>query len=282
MTRPPRQTRLDVGDPEGELGERWANYRVLRKAFVSATALSSFHHCAVKPFLERVLAAAGMDTQTWAMRQGLRAHEEVQAAFSAAAAPSHLTFPDALRQGAFLFAAEYPLRDERRLLRGIADLVFAARGQAHVVELKNARPPDGTEPTWGVAVRPEHALQLAFYGLLARNEFGRMPQLTLVYLQGGSKQALLEGLTNTGDAEAALQGLVDRHPTWSPTREHLQLVNDTIRNLRRVERRQVLPRPSHADPATCARCPVRSWCPRRLDRPGEFQHLAAALVSPTE
>lgn len=276
--RAPRQAKLDVGDPEVALAEQWANYRVLRKSFVSATAVASFHHCPVKPFVDRIVEAAGVGTQTWAMRMGAQAHEEVQAAFSATAEPSRLTFREALRGGLFLMAAEYALRDERRLLRGIADLVFAAEGKAYIVELKNARPPTEPDPTWGLPVRPEHALQLEFYGLLARGDLGVAPQLTLVYLEGGSKHELLGSLAQTGDARAALMGLVERHPTWPSSREKTDLVNRTLRELRRAERRPALPQPGHGDPARCGRCGVRAWCPRRLDRPGEFQHLSATLL----
>jgi len=274
----PRQSRLDVGLPEIDLAQRWANYRVLRKSFVSATALASFHHCPVKPFLERVLQAAGLDRATWAMRQGLAAHEAFQSAATAGAEPTPRTFREALHDGSFLVAVEYPLRDERRMLRGIADVAFAAASQAHIVELKNARPPPTTDPTWGLPVRPEHALQLELYGLLAREDFGATPTLTLVYMQDASKADFLESTRTSGRPQDALEALVESHPTWRPTAEHDALLKQTIRELRRAERRPFLPQPTHGDPARCGQCTMRAWCPRRLDRPGEFQHVSAALL----
>jgi hypothetical protein len=270
-----RQTRLDVGEPEAALAQRYANYRVLRRSFISATALASFARCSVKPFLERVLTALGLDSQTWAMREGLRAHEAVQGALVEAAPPSELTLAQALRSGAFAFGVEVPFRDERRMLRGIADVVVVRDGQAHVVELKNARPPGAADPVWGADVWYEHGIQLHFYGLLAKRELGLVPHLHLAYLRDGSKDAVLSGLAQNGDAEAAVGALVERAVRLPTTPQAAVVVNTMIRHLRRAEKRALLPVPEHADPQRCMRCPVRTWCPRRLDRPGEWEPLPA-------
>lgn len=275
----PRQVRLDVGDAEVDLAETWANYRVLPKPYVSATALAAFATCRTKPFLQRVLDAAGFNLTTWAMRAGIRAHEEVQGALDAAAPPTTLTLEDALAQKQFAFATEYGVRDGRRNLRGIADIVYVAHGEAHVLELKNMRPPNGPDPFWNAPVWFDHGVQAQFYGMLLAAELGTRPWVHVSYLLDGSKAAFLDSLAGATDAEGALTRLAAASASFASTLQTDRYLGDLVRDLRRAERGTVLPMPGHEDAAKCAQCPVRTWCPRRLDQPGDFAQVPVSALA---
>lgn len=276
--RAPRQTRLETGD-EDDLARRWANYRVLRKTFLSATALASFSYCRVKPFVERVLSALGLDTDTWQMRAGAAAHEALQGAITEHVTPSRLTFAEAFRQNAFLIEMERPLSDARRRLRGIADIVYASAGTPYVIELKNSRPPPNVDPTWNAAVRFEHGLQLQFYGWLARTEFGRRPLLALSHLRDLPRAELLDRLDESGDAERALGELFDASAKLTSSAESEDTVRRLVARFRAAERRSTIPTRDHEDAAKCRTCRVRSWCPRRLDDPTRVELIDARRLA---
>lgn len=242
---------------------------MVRRSWLSATALSTHAWCQTKPFLQRMLDAAGVDLTTPAMTAGIAAHAEVQDATDALAEPSDLTFPEALREGSFLLANEFPLRDNRRRLRGIADVTFASKGRAYVLELKNSVPaPDGH--AW-----PEHAIQTQFYGLLAQPKLGEA-RLAVSYLRATGRAHLLHSLIHQRDPETALLELYQRSAAVPSTAEAFADINLRIRAFRKQEKRDLLPDPGHDDAKRCAACSLRRWCPRRRDRPGEFAAIPRA------
>lgn len=258
-----------------------ANYRVVSKPLLSATALASWLYCRTKPFVQRVLERLGIDLSTPAMRAGAAAHADVQGALDAVAPPSELSFPEALQRGLFLFGSELHFLDRKRRLHGYVDLVFAREGRLHILELKNTRPPRFTDPLWGAPVWPEHGMQLNAYGVLGRNLFGVTPRLRLSYLQGGSKEAVLEEVAASRNPESALLRLESLSVTVPHADRERGLVLEAAREFRRAERQLEIPLPDHTDPRRCARCYVREWCPRRLDRPGAFVPLEAKLLDAT-
>ncbi len=278
--RSSRQTRLPSEEPESALADRYANYRVLARTYLSATALSSFSYCNAKPFVERIVSALGLDTETPEMRAGARAHEALQAALLEAAPPSELSLRDALDRQVFAFAAEYPLKDEARSLRGIADLVFAKDGDAYIIELKNTRPPMRADPMWGVPVWYEHGLQLHFYGVLGRQSLGRTVHLALSYLKGAPNDVVVDELRRSGDPEQALLDLYATSTKAEASDAARAVVDATIDGFRRAEKGSIVPPPTHGDPRRCAGCRVRHWCPRRLDAPGQFERLRAQALPP--
>lgn len=273
--RPPRQSRLAAGEAEEALAERWANYRVLPRTYLSATALASHATCNVKPFVERVVDALGIGAETPQMRAGALAHAHVQGAIAASAPPRRLRLRQALARRAFALALEYPLKDARRRWRGIADLVYARDGEAHVIELKNARPPARTDPVWSAPVWHEHGLQLAFYGLLARTQLGRTPRLALAYLKDLPQAELVSALERGGDVGRALDDLAAASVPLVLGPPQRAAVEDAARAFRAAERGFVLPQRRHRDPGICRGCRVRHWCPRRLDRPGAYEAIDA-------
>lgn len=273
-----RQSRLSASDPEAPLAETTANWRTVPKPFLSASALGSWSYCHTKPFIERLLQALGIDTETAEMRAGTQAHEQLQSALAEAAPPSELTVRQALEQKAFLYAHEYPLKDERRMLRGIADIVFAARGSAYVVELKNTVAPRRSDPVWQAPLWFEHGLQLEFYALMARQDFDATPHLALAYLKGTPKDAALGQLEESGDPERALLDLYATSAQIEATAENLEVVHREIKAFRGAEKHFVVPLPNHASPRRCSTCRVRSWCPRRLDQPGRFEAVPASRL----
>lgn len=244
---------------------RSANEAVVAKPLLSASTLASWFHCNTKPFVERVLERIGIDTSNYAMRMGALAHEEVQGALEALAAPSELTLGQALARGAFLFETEPHLVDKRRRLHGFLDILFTSGGRLHVVELKNTRPPGAPDPLWQAPVWPDHAVQLLVYGLLARATFGVRPRLSLSYLKGGSRQVVLSRLAESGDPENALLALAEASTTFEPTQGHQDLILRNVRAFHRAERQPIVPPPSHSDPGRCAGCRVRTYCPFRMD-----------------
>lgn len=275
VVQPPRtrQRRL----PEEGL-PALANYRVVSKSLLSATALASWLYCHTKPFVQRVLERLGIDLSTPAMRAGAAAHADVQGALDSVAPPTELTFPEALNRGQFLFGSELHLLDRRRRLHGYVDLLFAREGRLYILELKNTRPPRFPDPLWGAPVWPEHGMQLHLYGVLGRSLFGVTPRLRLSYLQGGSKEAVLEEVTASGNPETALLRLEALSVALPHADRERRVVLEAAREFRRAERQLEVPMPDHNDPRRCARCSVREWCPRRLDRPGAFVSLDAKLL----
>lgn len=276
--KPTRQARLPTEDHEVHASETVANYRVLRKAFLSASALGSWSYCHTKPFVERLLQAVGIEAETPEMRAGTAAHEEIQAALAEAGEASELTMREAVERNEFLYGHEYPLKDERRMLRGIADLVFTTHGQPYVIELKNATAPRRPDPVWRAPLWFEHGLQLQFYALMARPDFGRPAHLALAYLKGAPKQAVLEQVASSGDPERALLDLYATSVQVEPGRESKAVVDGEIKGFRRAERALVLPLPNHANPKRCSTCRVRHWCPRRLDETNRFEAIPAAQL----
>lgn len=276
---PARQSRLPSGDAEVALAQQNANYRVLAKAFLSASALSSWTYCHVKPFVERMLQAVGIDAETPEMRRGTAAHEEIQTALAEAGTPSELTMAEATRRREFLYGHEYPLRDERRMLRGIADLVFTTHGSPYIIELKNSVAPHRTDPVWRAPLWFEHGLQLQFYAMMARADFGRPSHLALAYVKGAPKQQIVEQVGESGDPERALLDLYATSVQIEPSPESHGVVNQEIRQFRKAEKSFVIPLPNHANPRRCGSCRVRSWCPRRLDEPGRFEAVPATLLA---
>lgn len=277
MPKPaPRQTRLGESDDADAAGlARWANFHVLPRPFLSATALASYSYCPTRPFLERVVSALGLTRDSPQMRAGAQAHEELQSALTAAATPSVLTLQQALEKGVFLFEVERGLKDDSRKLRGVADIVFVSGGEAHLLELKNAFGPSGPDPVWGAPVWREHGLQLSLYGLLAQRELGRRPRLALAYLKGVPKAQVLARLAETHDAESALLDLWESAVILESDARTDAIIEAAVQAFRAAERGLAIPRPDHDDPQRCQRCPVRFWCPRRLDEPGRFEALDA-------
>lgn len=276
--RSSRQARLGTGSSTAREAARWANHRVLKRSFLSATALATFSWCPVKPFIERVLAHLGLDRVTPAMIEGAAAHEAVQGAVEALSEPSTLTFPQALSQRTFLLATEVPLKDERAMLRGIVDLAVAQDGTATMVELKNTRAPQGSDPSWGVPAWESHVVQAMVYGQLARVAWGIVPRLAISYLRDGSKARVLSAVAQNPDAQSAVEQLIDDSVVFDPSPGHFARLRTLIHEFRRTERAAGLPEPVHGRPDRCSGCPVRRWCPRRLDDPGAWERLDATLL----
>lgn len=268
-----RQSRLtEEGRPAS------ANESVIPKPLLSASTLAAWFHCNTKPFVERVLERIGIDTSNYAMRLGALAHEEVQGALEALAAPSELTLPQALARGRFLFETEPHLVDKRRRLHGFLDILFTSGGRLHVVELKNTRPPRGPDALWRAPLWPEHAVQLQVYGLLAQSTYGVKPRLSLSYLKSGSREIVLSRLAESQDPEKALLALADASTPFEPLPEHSDLILRNVREFHRAERRPTIPPPSHSDPRRCAECRVRTYCPFRMDG-GTHVRLDLRLLS---
>lgn len=273
-----RQARLGADTPESRRAESEANWRTLPKPFLSASALGSWSFCHTKPFVERVLDAVGIQAETPEMRAGTAAHEEIQNALAEVGEASELTMAEAIRRKAFVYGHEYPLKDERRMLRGIADLVFTTKGFSYVLELKNAVPPRRTDPVWRAPLWFEHGLQLQFYALLAESDFGQPPHLALSYLKGIPKGSVLEQVAESRDPERALLDLYATSAQFDPTPETRGALNREIQGFRAAEKEFVVPLPNHANPRRCSNCRVRNWCPRRLDQPGTYEPVSAELL----
>lgn len=268
MVTKTRQQRLSGFEPAQE-----ANYHVVRKPLLSASTLAAFLTCHAKPFLQRLLDVFGIEVTSAAMRRGAQAHAQVQDALQAVAPESELTFTQALARKEFLFGTEVHLLDEQRRLHGFVDVMFAQEGHLHILELKNSRPPQSPQPTWGAPVWPEHGMQLHLYGLLGRSETGATPKLYLSYLKNGSKEAVLGALEEGQDAADALIRLTQTSVALPHGPVERSRVLQEVRAFQRAERGLELPVPQHNDPFLCAGCSVRAWCPRRLDMPGRFLAL---------
>ena len=275
-----RQARLDSLDAEVRLAQTTANFRVLPKAFLSASALGSWSFCHTKPFVERMLQAVGIEAETVEMRAGTVAHEELQGALAEAGVESTLTMREAIDRQEFWYGHEDPLKDERRMLRGIADVVFTTHGVPYIIELKNTVPPNRPDPVWGAPLWFEHGLQLQFYALMGRADFGRPAHLGLAYLKRGAKEAVMSDLAASGDPERALLDLYATGVQVEPTPESKDVVDREIKGFRRAERALTVPTPNHANPRRCSTCRVRTWCPRRLDQPGNFETIPAERLEP--
>lgn len=250
-----------------------ANYRVVRKPLLSASTLASWFVCHTKPFVQRILERFGIEVTNAAMRRGALAHAEVQGALEAVAAPSELTFEEALATHRFLMGTEVHVLDERRRLHGFVDILFARHGGLHVLELKNSRPPRQSDPVWGLPVWPDHAVQVHLYGVVAEAQFGVPPHLSLSYLRDGSKEAVLDELSQGSAPERALERLVGASVPVPHGATERDRVLEEARAFQRAERAPEIPLPNHDDPRICAYCSVRAWCPRRLDLPGRFVAL---------
>lgn len=268
-----RQTTLGPEQPSP-----FANHRVVRKPLLSATTLAAWWVCHTRPFLQRVLQRLGIDTSTAAMRAGAAAHAQMQGAIEAVAAPSDETLAQALLKRSFLIQNELHLLDEARRLHGYADIVYARNGVLNILELKNSRPPTEVNPVWRAPIRTEHGVQLHVYGAVAQTMFGQTPRLYLNYLQGGSKQAVLNELESSRDPAAALQQFERGSVHISSTLVQRTMILNEARNFFRAENEIRVPAPNHASPLTCRMCGVKTWCPQRLDQPGQFTPLDGARL----
>jgi hypothetical protein len=267
-----------VSERQTVLGDEpspFANHRVVRKPLLSATTLAAWFTCHTRPFLQRVVEKLGLDTTTWAMRQGAAAHEQVQGALEAVAAPTTQTLPQALLKRSFLMVNELHLVDERRRLHGYADIVYAKDGRLSILELKNSRPPGGLDPVWKAPVRTEHGIQLHTYGTIAHGQFGQSPRLFVSYM-AGSKKGLLSELESSRDPGAALANFEKQSVLLSHTITQRTIILNESRAFFRAEHGLDAPRPNHSDPVQCKFCGVNRWCPVRMDRPGEFVPLDPA------